>query len=188
MSAKDKEKWDKKYACPGHQINREPSEWLTANAGLLAGKGRALDIAMGEGRNAVYLAGLGYDVVGIDISDAAVRNALALAERANVKINALAADLDHYGFDGTGFDLILCFNFLDRNLFAKIRQALLPGGLLFFETFNVDYLKYSRFKQEWVLGYSELLREFGDFRILRYQEVDREPTAFTSLVAQKPNT
>ncbi|MFQ5674121.1 MAG: class I SAM-dependent methyltransferase [Nitrospinales bacterium] len=187
MSAKDKEKWDKKYACPDHQINPEPGEWLTTNADLLPGKGKALDIAMGEGRNAVYLASLGYDVLGIDISEAAMQNALALAERKNVKIKALAADLDHYKFDDSGFDLILCFNFLDRSLFPEIRKALLPGGLLFFETFNVDYLKYSRFKQEWVLDHNELLREFADFRILRYREVDRDQTAFASLVAQKPN-
>ena len=59
------------------------------------------------------------------------------------------------------------------------------GGILFYETFNVDYLKYSSFKKEWVLEQNELLEAFNDFRILRYQEVDEEPKAFASLIAQK---
>ncbi len=70
-------------------------------------------------------------------------------------------------------------------MFPGIRQALKPGGLLFYETFTVDYLKYSRFKKEWVLEANELLQAFSDFRILRYQEVDENPKAFASLVAQK---
>ena len=75
---------------------------------------------------------------------------------------------------------------MDRGLFPEIRKAIKPGGLLFFETFTVDYLKYSNFKKEWVLEHNELLREFGDFRILRYQEMDNNEKAFASLVAQKP--
>ena len=79
----------------------------------------------------------------------------------------------------------LCFNFLERKLFPEIRKTLKPGGILFYETFNVDYLKYSNFKKEWVLEQNELLRVFDDFRILRYREVDEDPKAFASLIAQK---
>ena len=50
----------------------------------------------------------------------------------------------------------------------------------------MDYLKYSSFKKEWVLEANELLQTFSDLRILRYQEVDENPKAFASLVAQKP--
>jgi tellurite methyltransferase len=75
---------------------------------------------------------------------------------------------------------------LERSLFSAIHQALKPGGLLFYETFTVDYLKYSNFKKEWVLEANELLHAFSGFRVLRYQEVDENPKAFASLVAQKP--
>lgn len=185
MSLRDREKWEKKYSSPGRTVDQAPSEWLTLHAELLAGEGKALDIAMGEGRNAVYLAGMGYDVLGVDVSETAVSSALALARDKKVRVEALAADLDDYEFGENKFSLIVCFNFLDRKLFPGIRKALLPGGLLFFETFNIDYLKYSSFRKEWVLGHNELLREFGDFRILRYREVERDKTAFTSLVAKK---
>jgi hypothetical protein len=80
---------------------------------------------------------------------------------------------------------VLCFNFLERKLFQEIRKTLKSGGILFYETFSVDYLKYSSFKKEWVLEQNELLEVFNDLRILRYQEVDEEPKAFASLIAQK---
>lgn len=186
MSSKDREKWNKKYASSEHKADRTPSKWLKENAGLLTGKGKALDIAMGEGRNAIFLAGLGYDVLGIDISEAAVRNAMAFAKKKKLKIEAIAADLDSYQFGESQFNLVLCFNFLDRRLFSEIRNTLLPGGLLFYETFNIDHLKHNNFKKEWVLDHNELLREFESFRIIKYQEVERNHSALTYLIAEKP--
>lgn len=184
MSLKDKEKWDKKYDVPEYVTGEEPSEWLLANAGLLQG-GRGLDIATGEGRNAVFAATLGYDMLAIDISEAGLKKARALAEKKRTRIATHLVDLDDYRFEEQTFDLILCFNFLDRKLFPAIRRALQPGGWIVYETFNVDYLKYSNFKREWVLEYNELLREFSQFRVFRYREVDRNEKAFSSLVARK---
>ena len=109
-----------------------------------------------------------------------------LRRKKNAGITTVLADLDSNSLKENEYDLILCFNFLERSLFSGIHQALKPGGLLFYETFTVDYLKYSNFKKEWVLEENELLQAFSDFRILRYQEVDENPKAFASLVAQKP--
>ena len=187
MSLKDRIKWNKKYDSPKHKADKSPSKWLKENKGLLNGKGKALDIAMGEGKNAVYLAELGYDVLGIDISETAVHNAIAFAKEKKIKIEALNTDLDEYQFKMNEFNLIICFNFLDRRLFSKIRKALLPSGLLFYETFNIDHLKYNDFKNEWVLNHNELLQEFGDFRIIKYQEVEHSNSGTTSFVAKKPS-
>ncbi len=186
MSLKDKEKWDSKYRGSEYVTGKEPSDWLTLNRDLLTGHGTALDIAAGEGRNAVFAASLGYDTFAVDVSETGINKARALAEEKNTKIQTLATDLDSYSLEKNAYDLILCFNFLERGLFPAIREALRPGGMVFYETFTVDYLKYSSFKKEWVLGYNELLREFGDFRILRYREIDRDPKAFASIVALKP--
>jgi len=186
MSLKDKEKWNSKYRSPGCRPQSPPSAWLVENSDLLAGCGRALDIAAGEGRNAVYAALRGYDVLAVDISEAGLENARALAELKQVRIRTEVADLDSHAFEENAFDLILCFNFLDRKLFPGIRQALRPGGLVFYETFNLDHLKYTSFRREWVLEYNELIRLFQDYRILRYREVDRDETGFASLVAEKP--
>ena len=54
MSSQDKEKWDHKYETPEYITGKEPVEWLKGHSGLLRGKGSALDIASGEGRNAVF--------------------------------------------------------------------------------------------------------------------------------------
>ncbi len=185
MSLQDKKKWNQKYRDAEYISGKEPCEWLTDNADLLTGKGKALDLATGEGRNAVYAASLGYDVLAVDVSDIGIKKAKALALEKKLNINALVADLDDYEFDKDTFDLVMCFNFLERKLFPKIRQSLKPGGLIFYETFTLDYLKYSGFKKEWVLGYNELLNVFQNFRILRYREVDRDEKGFASLVARK---
>ncbi|MFT4578330.1 MAG: tellurite methyltransferase [Nitrospinales bacterium] len=185
MSLKDKKKWDAKYSDDGRISSKAPSEWLTTHTGLLSGKGKALDIAAGEGRNSVFAASMGYEVVCMDISEVALSKAHALAREKNVKITTLSADLDNSSLPKNEYDLIICFNFLERNLFPEIQNTLKAGGILFYETFTVDYLKYSNFKRQWVLEHNELLKAFQGFRILRYREVDENQEAFASLIAQK---
>ena len=68
MSLKDKDKWDSKYKADEYITGKEPSCWLQANVSLLTKKGKALDIAGGEGRNSVFVASKGYDVTCLDIS------------------------------------------------------------------------------------------------------------------------
>ena len=121
----------------------------------------------------------------MDISEVALAKAQRLADEKNVKIKILVADLDNKLLPKNEYDLVLCFNFLERKLFPEIRKTLKPGGILFYETFNVDYLKYSNFKKEWVLEPNELINVFNDFQILRYREVDEDPKAFSSLIARK---
>jgi tellurite methyltransferase len=185
MSLKDKEKWNAKYRNSDRISLKSPSEWLTINTGLLSGQGKALDIAAGEGRNSVFAASLGYEVFCMDISEIALSKANVLANEKNVKITTVSVDLDNSFLPENQYDLVLCFNFLDRNLFQEIRNTLKTGGILFYETFTVDYLKYSSFKRQWVLEQNELLKAFEEFRVLRYREVDENPEAFASLIAQK---
>ena len=185
MSLKDKEKWDDKYETPEYITGKEPAEWLKDHSDLLRGKGSALDIASGEGRNAVFAAENGYQTLAVDISTKGLEKARALADEKGVSIETQLVDLDNWKIEQNAFDLILCFNFLDRRIFPAIQRALKPGGLIFYETFTVDYLKYSSFKREWVLEQNELLDAFSELRILRYREVDTNNKAFASLIALK---
>jgi len=187
MSLKDKEKWDAKYGVSEYITSKEPCEWLNSNAGYLHGKGLALDIASGEGRNAIFVAEKGYQTLAIDASAVGLDKTRALAEEKGITIETRVVDLDNWKFEQDAFDLVLCFNFLDRRIFPGIKNTLKPGGLLFYETFTVDYLKYSNFKREWVLKHNELLDAFSEFRILRYREIDHNNKAFASLVALKNN-
>ena len=187
MSLKDKHKWDAKYGVPEYITGREPCEWLQNNADLLTGEGRALDIAAGEGRNAVFAAEKGYEVLAIDISETGLDKAHALADQKKTKLETQVVDLDEWKFKKNAFDLVLCFNFLDRRIFHEIKNTLKPGGLIFCETFTVDHLKHSDFKREWVLEHNELLNVFREYHILRYREMDRDEKAFASMVARKKN-
>ena len=185
MSLKDQEKWDHKYGVPEYITGKEPVEWLKSHSDMLNGKGSALDIASGEGRNAVFVAEKGYETLAVDVSTTGLKKAHALADEKGVTIKTCVVDLDNWKIEQNAFDLILCFNFLDRRIFPAIINALKPGGLIFFETFTVDYLKYSSFKREWVLEHNELLDAFSGLRILGYREVDTNDKAFASLIALK---
>ena len=185
MSLKDQEKWDHKYGVPEYITGKEPVEWLKNHSDMLNGKGFALDIASGEGRNAVFVAEKGYETLAVDVSTTGLKKAHALADEKGVTIKTCVVDLDNWKIEQNAFDLILCFNFLDRLIFPAITNALKPGGLIFFETFTVDYLKYSSFKREWVLEHNELLDAFSELRILYYREVDIDNKAFASLIALK---
>ena len=88
MSLKDKEKWNEKYSARQSE-DRQACDWLVENAGLLTGQGQALDLAMGEGRNALYLAERGYRVTGVDISEVGVARADALARENNLTLNTV---------------------------------------------------------------------------------------------------
>ena len=187
MSLKDKEKWNAKYDSSTCLAGREPSRWLMDHTNLLAGRGKALDIAMGEGRNTLFAASLGYEVLGIDISEIGVSRAETLARKNKLTIHTQIVDLDNYEIEENAYDLILCFYFLDRGLFEGIQKGLKPGGTLIYETFTEDYLQYSGFKREWVLEKNELRQAFPGLKVLDYLEVD-EPeneTAYASLVARK---
>ncbi len=187
MSLKDKEKWDSKYSREEGLAEREPCDWLTENRSALPEKGRVLDLAMGEGRNAIFAASLGYDVLGVDISAIGVSHAESFANHQGVSLDTKVVDLDTWIPPENSFDLVICFYFLDRRLFPAIRDSLKAGGLIVFETFNRDHLKYSGLKPEWVLDHGELLKVFADFRILHYRETDDNEKGTASLLARKPD-
>lgn len=186
MSLKDKEKWDKKYRAEECLAGRAPCAWLVENEDFLPATGRALDLAMGEGRNALHAATLGFEVLGIDISHIGASRAQDTARKNQLPLKALVADLDSYPLPHNHFDLVLCFYFMERALFPSIMQSVRPGGWVMYETFTVDHLKYSGLKREWVLEPNELLNIFQEFRIVHYREQDKDEKAVASLLAQKP--
>ena len=168
--------------------NPHPARWLVDNISLLPRQGRALDVAMGNGRNAVFLAKHGLNVEGIDISEKAVTSARHLAESTGVSIQALVADLeDRFDLTPAKYDVIICFNYLFRPLIPQIREAIRPGGFIVYETYIVDQAKWGEPKNpEHLLEHNELLNMFRDLRVLRYREgIIEERKALAGLIAQK---
>ena len=165
-----------------------PSSFLVENRGLLPGKGRVLDIAMGEGRNALYLAELGYDVEGVDRSLEAVKKTLQLAKERRLKIKAEVGDLEKdYRVTPDYYDLIICFNYLQRSLIPQIKAGLKKGGVVLYETYLIDQKRFGHPRNpDFLLEHNELLNMFRELRVLRYREgLIEDRKALASLIAEK---
>lgn len=169
-----------------HEHNLKPASFLMENFELLP-MGRVLDVAMGFGRNAVFLAEMGFEVEGVDISPEAVENALKLARDSGVTIQAETANLEgDYHIKRDHYDVIICFNYLQRSLIPQIKEGLRPGGMIVCETFIVDQAQMGHPKNpDFLLQHNELLEMFHDFRCLRYREGITEGKAVAGIVAQK---
>ena len=171
-----------------------PTPWLVDNFNSLP-SGLALDIAMGNGRNAIYLATRGFDVDGVDVDPDVVAQARATARRFHAPIRAIIGNVE----DGTHiipletYDVILNFNFLHRPLFRDIKDGLKPGGVVVFQTYLEEQLRFGLPRNPaHLLKAGELAQVFSDFEILRVHErVDSAvpggpPCALAGIVAKKP--
>lgn len=131
MSRADRDKWDRRYWEGAYQNRGYPSAFLAQCAGYLPPTGRALDLACGAGRNALYLAERGLAVDAVDISAIALERARAAA--GNLPIVWLEHDLD-LGFDAPAtYDVIVNIRYVNLPLLADLLSSLRPGGLLLVE-------------------------------------------------------
>ena len=165
----------------------QPSQFLVENIDLLP-RGRALDVAMGNGRNAIYLAKMGFDVEGIDSSREAIEDALVYARKEGVFIRTRVEDLEQIPYiDEEAYSLVICFNYLQRSLMPQMKNWVKPSGMLIYETFIVDQVRFGKPRNlDHLLRHNELLNTFRDFRVLRYREgIIEGKKAIASIVAQK---
>jgi tellurite methyltransferase len=165
----------------------EPSAFLVENLALLP-RGRALDIAMGKGRNALYLARQGFMVEGVDISSESIQTALHHARETGVSLHARVADLENdFHIEPECYDVIIVFNYLQRSLFPDIKKGLKKNGIVVYETFTIDQPQFGRpTNPAFLLKHNELLERFRDLRCLRYWEgIFQNEGAKASIVAQK---
>src|SRR3977135_623271 len=112
----DRLNWDKRYAAPGRVSGLAAAEFLTANAELLPTTGLALDLAAGEGRNAVFLAARGLEVIAVDFSIHALKKCLQCARDAGLQVAGIVADLERFVIPAQAFDCIININYLQRGL------------------------------------------------------------------------
>jgi SAM-dependent methyltransferase len=124
----DRLKWNRKHRLTGPSCR--PCAAVEQYVHL-ARPGRALDIAAGSGRNALFLAEKGFAVDAVDISDVGLR----LFAGRHGRVFALCANLETYEIAASRYSLIININYLNRRLFPYIRRGLVPGGLLIFKTF-----------------------------------------------------
>lgn len=163
--------WNGKFSDSHSQFNHQPSR-LLMDVVHDRKPGLAIDLGMGQGRNAIYLAQHGWQVTGVDLSDVAIAQAKARAAQLAVSLDAVLDNLDHYDFGHNRWDLIVLFymhawyNGARPRSVQRLRDALKPGGLIVIEGF-AD-------KEKYMLQPNELLHDFGDFRVLRYEDTQGE--------------
>lgn len=180
--------WNERYNVETYVYQKEPADFLREHVDILP-KGKALDIAMGEGRNAVFLAKNGFEVEGCDISEVAISKAYKLAEENGVTIHAFTADLETYKLPENTYDVIICFYYLQRDLIPQIKNALKPGGVVVYETYTLENLEHGfggPKNREYLLGQNELLRFFIDFQVIFYREIIiNNKKVVASIIARK---
>ncbi len=146
-----------------------PSPWVQRWARLLSPGVQVLDLACGHGRHAQWLASLGHRVTAVD------RDAAALAElrRRAPAVEAVEADLEAgpWPLGDRRFDAVVVTHYLWRPLWPPLREAVSPGGLLVYETFNVDQAAVGRpTNPQFLLEHGELLQCVAGWRVVAYED------------------
>lgn len=164
--------WNERYSA-GSLRSKEPAEFVAGCIQWIPVCGLALDIASGEGRNSVFLAGQGLDVIALDISEVALRHTRELTLEPRNKIHPAVVDLDDFLLPAEKFDVIVNINFLNRKVCSEVVGALKPGGLLIFETLTTGHLRWKPdFNPDFLLKPGELRTMFPELGQLRYRECD----------------
>lgn len=185
-------RWNEVYQRPKPSFNVAPNAFLQHCLDRLPREGVALDIAMGQGRNAVILARHGLTTTGIDISDEAIRQAEALARREGVIIRAVQADVFTFDYGDKRWDVVSLIYFNPaRPILEKLKSSVKPGGWMVIEGFGRR--KQGGPPDDTKFDTNELLRRFADWHIHEYHDGDSdadwggEPRAHViRLLARRP--
>ena len=180
------ERWEGRFAQPDYVFGTAPNAFLARNARRLKPGGRVLSVADGEGRNGVWLAEQGFDVLAQDFSPTAQEKARALARERGVELEFELSDLHARDWREAAFDGVvgIFFQFADpaqrAHIFEGIKRTLKPGGVLLIEGYGPKQLEYGTGgpKKLENLYTEELLRDaFADFTEL-------EVTAYDAVVEE----
>ena len=185
--------WDERYSEPGFTYGTTASEFLVSVAGEIP-PGKILSLAEGEGRNAVYLASLGYQVTGVDGSKVGLRKALELAAEREVDISVIHADLSEFEIEPEQWDGITAFFcHLPSDIRVPLHQAavrgLKPGGVFVLEAFSKEQLAYGTGgpgSPDMLMSLDDLKRELAGlefFHALRIERPVREGSGHTGLAS-----
>ena len=198
------ERWEDRYRVPDYVFGTEPNYFLVSCKALLPRSGKALAVADGEGRNGIWLAEQGLEVLSLDFSPSAQEKARALAKQRGVTLTIAQADVHTWDYPEAAFDVVVeIFTQFSTpaeraKKWAGMRKALKRGGLLIIQGYTPKQLQYGTGgpKQIDQLYTESLLREsFAGFEVLDLRgyeaELDegsrhRGMSAVIDFVARKP--
>jgi SAM-dependent methyltransferase len=196
--------WDERYVGDGFLFGEAPNAFLASQVARLRPGAKALAVADGEGRNGVWLAEQGLDVLSIDVSELAQAKARRLAQVRGVRLSLERVDLMNWTWPEAEFDLVVAIFIqfatpaLRERIFAGIKQALKPGGLLLLEGYRPEQIAYGTGGPrvpEHLYDRAMLERAFADFEVVALSAYDapiREGaghsgmSALIVLVAKRP--
>lgn len=142
------DRWEHRFAAPDYLFGTEPNAFLEREAHRLEAGQSVLAVADGEGRNGVFLAGRGLDVLSVDLSPTAQRKAEALAQARGVQLRFAQVDLETWDWPQQQFDAVVAIFIqfampaLRDRIFAGMRQALRPGGVLLMQGYRTEQIAY----------------------------------------------
>lgn len=176
--------WDEIFSRPGYRFGTEPTPLLVEEAARLRPGARALCVAEGEGRNAVWLARRGLAVTAFDLSDVGLSKARALARGAGVAVDFRKGDVNEWDWEADGFDVVVAvlIQFVgpaerDR-IFAGMIRAARPGGLILLSGLSVEQMQIGGSAgpgiEENLYTEAMLRARFGACEILRLESYRRE--------------
>ena len=175
------DRWETRFSPPGYVFGKEPNAFLKAQAHRLRPGQSALSVADGEGRNGVWLAEQGLDVLSIDFSPVALAKARALARERGVALRTEVADVTTWRWPVAAYDVIIAiftqvvFPAERISFFANLKRALKPGGLLLIQGYRVEQLTYRTGgppEPERLYTRALLEEAFGDMTELEIREHD----------------
>ncbi len=178
--------WDSFYKNKANAFGKEAIGFLKEHLHQVK-KGRAFVPAMGEGRNAIYLAKHGFKVDGVDLSEVAVDRAVEAARHQKADIKGIVADLTTYQYPNETYDFIVLSLFYMPNLMPKFKKTLKRGGHI------MIYVKADNGKptqqnspDDFLVKGSDLKTALRDFETISYKEYKDHDVEVVAILARKP--
>ena len=164
------ETWTSRYLA-GWGSDKEPAGFLVASQSHLPREGRALDVAGGAGRHAVWLAQRGLDTTLVDFVEAGLDLARQRAAKSGVQIETICRNLEVEGPPDGPWDVIVVYHFLERSIMAALASSLAPGGvLLYCQPTVANLARNERPKRQFLLDSDELPALLPELEIVEYHE------------------
>lgn len=172
--------WNERYASDEFVYGTEPNAFLAQNAKILTGP--VLSLAEGEGRNAVFLASLGLDVLGVDASEVGLAKAHKLAASRGVTIRTKVVDLADYEPPENSFGSVVSISAhlpsaIRQRLYPLVERSLKPGGIMLLEAYSKAQLTRDTGGPkdlDLLMTCADLEKEFPNCAPLLSREIERE--------------
>lgn len=179
-TAHDSSFWDERYTDDTYLYGTNPNSFLAEHCGLLSGP--VLSLSEGEGRNAVFLASRGLEVLGVDISTVALAKAKQLARSRGVKVKTALADLATYEPEANRYGSVVSIfahlpSAIRHRLYPLVEQSLVSNGLVILEAYSENQLSRDTGgpkNLDMLMTTDKLKREFPNLEPVLLREVERE--------------